>query len=187
LTASAIELPDSTPSHLYGATNADPTTTPQDNGLSNFSPVDPFDYLSPFKPLDPFHKYSYEYTSSTHHHYPVPTPATTTSFNDLGSASRGQHYGIPPPPPPEREAVRAHGAPAREPPAWALNYKIGTGACGTVFLEKVRLRGMKSPELWAVKMIPRALPNFTSKRYHAEIKNLEALARVSLVRTLIVS
>ncbi|PUU77872.1 kinase-like domain-containing protein [Tuber borchii] len=35
---------------------------------------------------------------------------------------------------------------------------------------------MKGPELWAVKRIPRALPNFTFKRYEAEVKNLRALA-----------
>ena len=69
--------------------------------------------------------------------------------------------------------------PVRDPPAWKLNYKIGTGACGTVFLENVQKLGMKSPELWAVKRIPRALPNFTFKRYQAEIKNLQLLARVS--------
>ena len=70
-------------------------------------------------------------------------------------------------------------SPVREPPAWRLDYKIGTGACGTVFLENVQTLGMKSPELWAVKRIPRALPNFTFKRYQAEIKNLQLLARVS--------
>ena len=70
-------------------------------------------------------------------------------------------------------------APVREPPAWRLNYKIGSGACGTVFLENVQTRDMKSPELWAVKRVPRAFPNFTFKRYQAEIKNLEALSRVS--------
>ena len=73
--------------------------------------------------------------------------------------------------------------PVREPPAWRLNYKIGSGACGTVFLEYVQTLDMKSPELWAVKRIPQAFPNFTFKRYQAEIKNLEALARVSLSRT----
>jgi len=69
--------------------------------------------------------------------------------------------------------------PVEEPPAWRLNYEIGSGAYGTVFLENVQTRNMKSPELWAVKRIPRAFPNFTFKRYQAEIKNLEALARVS--------
>jgi len=77
--------------------------------------------------------------------------------------------------------------PVREPPAWRLNYEIGSGACGTVFLENVQTRDMGSPELWAVKMIPRALPNFTFKRYQAEIKNLEALAKVSLSRTRTIS
>jgi len=69
--------------------------------------------------------------------------------------------------------------PVREPPAWRLNYKIGSGAYGTVFLENVQTCNMKSPELWAVKRIPRAFPNFTFKRYQVEIRNLEALARVS--------
>ena len=81
---------------------------------------------------------------------------------------------------PEPEAVGARCAPVREPPAWKLNYRIGTGACGIVFLEKVHIPGMKSPELWAVKRIPRALPNFAFKRYHAEINNLQLLARVSI-------
>ena len=88
--------------------------------------------------------------------------------------------------PSKPEAVGAHGAPVREPPAWRLNYKIGTGACGTVFLENVHISGMKSPELWAVKRIPRHLPNFTFKRYQAEIKNLQRLARVSFAWTSIV-
>jgi len=69
-------------------------------------------------------------------------------------------------------------APVRE-PTWRLNYKIGSGAYGTVFLENVQTPDMKSPELWAIKRIPRAFPNFTFKRYQAEIENLEALARVS--------
>ena len=38
---------------------------------------------------------------------------------------------------------------------------------------------MKAPELWAVKRIPKALHNFTFKRYQAEINNLQALADVS--------
>ncbi|PUU77867.1 kinase-like domain-containing protein, partial [Tuber borchii] len=59
---------------------------------------------------------------------------------------------------------------------WRLNYKIGTGACGTVFLENIQIPGMKGPELWAVKRIPRSLPNFTFERYEAEVKNLQALA-----------
>jgi len=67
---------------------------------------------------------------------------------------------------------RTRHAPVREPPAWRLNYKIGTGACGSVFLENVHIIGMKSPELWAVKRIPRDLANFTFKRYEAEINNL---------------
>ena len=82
-------------------------------------------------------------------------------------------------PAPKPEAVGADRAPVRDPPAWRMNYKIGTGACGTVFLENVQIPGMESPELWAVKRIPRDLPNFTFKRYQAEIKNLQALASVS--------
>ena len=66
----------------------------------------------------------------------------------------------------------------REPPAWTLTYRIGSGAFGTVFLEKVQTREMESPELWAVKRIPRALPNFPAKRYQAEVKNLQALSNV---------
>jgi len=89
--------------------------------------------------------------------------------------------------PPSRKAAGVSRAPVREQPAWRLNYKIGTGACGTVYLEKVQTRDMKSPELWAVKRIPRAFPNFTWKRYQAEIKNLEALARVSVSRTRTIS
>ena len=93
----------------------------------------------------------------------------------------------PPPksPAPEPETVGGYCAPVREPSAWRLDYIIGTGACGTVFLENVHLRGMKSPELWAVKRIPQTVPNFTFKRYQAEIKTLQALARVSFVRTCI--
>jgi len=86
---------------------------------------------------------------------------------------------------PQPEAVGAHCAPVKEPPAWRLDYRIGTGACGIVFLENVHIPGMKSPELWAVKRIPRALPNFTFKRYQAEITNLQLLARVSFARVCI--
>ncbi|PUU73944.1 kinase-like domain-containing protein [Tuber borchii] len=68
------------------------------------------------------------------------------------------------------------GATVREPPAWKLNCKIGRGAFGTVFLEKVQRHGIESPELWAVKKIPRDLPNFPTKQYQAEIKNLRALS-----------
>ena len=87
---------------------------------------------------------------------------------------------------PQPEAVGAHCAPVREPPSWRLNYRIGTGACEIIFLENVHIPGMKSPELWAVKRIPRALPNFTFKRYQAEIKNLQLLARASFARACIV-
>ena len=84
---------------------------------------------------------------------------------------------------PEPRAVGTHRAPIREPPAWRLDYIIGTGAYGTVFLESVHLPGMQSSELWAVKRIPQTLPNFTFKRYQAEIKNLRALAGVSFAQT----
>ena len=80
-------------------------------------------------------------------------------------------------------AVEVCATPVREPPAWRLNYRIGSGACGTVFLEKVQTRQMEFPELWAVKRIPRALPNFPIKRYQAEIKNLQALSAVSFAPT----
>jgi len=83
--------------------------------------------------------------------------------------------------------VGTHRAPVKEPPAWRLDYIIGTGAYGTVFLENVHLPGMQSPELWAVKRIPQTLPNFTFKRYQAEIRNLQALAGVSFTRTCILS
>ena len=75
----------------------------------------------------------------------------------------------------------------REPPAWGLNHKIGTGAFGTVFLEKVQIRGVESPELWAVKRISRALPNFPLKQSQAEIKNFQTLSNVSFVRTCLLS
>ena len=117
---------------------------------------------------------------------------TSRRLHPYDSKSLTSHPDNPSPPPhnsasSEPESVGAHCSPVREPPAWRLNYKIGTGACGTVFLENVHLPEMKSPELWAVKMIPRALPNFTFKRYQAEIKNLQALARVSFARTCIIS
>ena len=86
-----------------------------------------------------------------------------------------------------RQAAGVSRASIREQQAWRLDYIIGTGAYGTVFLESVHLHGMKSPELWAVKRIPQTLPNFTSKRYQAEITNLEALSRVSISRTRTIS
>jgi len=93
------------------------------------------------------------------------------------------HLDHPKPPPlnspaPEPSGVTGNSAPVRELQAWRFDYIIGTGAYGTVFLENVQLPGMKSPELWAVKRIPQGLPNFTFKRYQAEIKNLQALGRV---------
>jgi len=74
-----------------------------------------------------------------------------------------------------------YGAPVREPPAWKLDYKIGSGAFGTVYLEKVQTREMGSPELWAVKSIPKAVPNFPAKRYQEEVRNLQELSKVSFV------
>ena len=81
------------------------------------------------------------------------------------------------------EEMEVHGAPVREPPAWKLNYKIGSGTFGTVFLEKVQTCGMEFPELWAVKKISRDLPNFPAKQYQNEVKNLQALSNVSYVQT----
>jgi len=88
---------------------------------------------------------------------------------------------------PIAEEMGTYGALVREPPAWRLDYKIGTGAFGTVFLENVQTRGMESPELWAVKRISRALPNFPSKQSQAEIKNLQTLSNVSFVQTCLLS
>lgn len=80
---------------------------------------------------------------------------------------------------PTRKASETYSAPFTKPPAWNLNYKIGSGACGTVFLEKVQMHRMRYPELWALKRISRSLPNFPVKRYQAEIHNLQALSNVS--------
>jgi len=80
-------------------------------------------------------------------------------------------------------AVEAYDAPVREPPAWKLNYVVGSGSFGTVFLEKVQTRGMVSPELWAVKRLSRTVPNFPAKQYQHEVKNLQALSNVSFVQT----
>ena len=80
-------------------------------------------------------------------------------------------------PDPAPEGSVAYGAPVREPPSWKLDCTIGKGAFGTVFLEKVQTSGVEFPELWAVKRIPRTLPNF-SKRFQDEIKNLQSLSNV---------
>jgi len=80
-------------------------------------------------------------------------------------------------------AVGVHYAPVRESPAWKLNCKIGSGAFGTVFLEKVQTREMGSPELWAVKRLSRTVPNFPAKQYQSEVKNLQTLSNVSFVKT----
>jgi len=84
-------------------------------------------------------------------------------------------------------AVGAHGGPLREPPAWKLNYEIGHGTFGTVFLEKVQTRGMDFPELWAVKRTSKVVPNFPARQYQEEVRNLQALSSVSFVQTSLVS
>ena len=83
--------------------------------------------------------------------------------------------------------MEVYDAIARELPAWKFNYEIGHGAFGTVFLEKVQTRGMDFPELWAVKRIPKAVPNFPARRYQEEVRNLQALSSVSFVQTSLVS
>jgi len=90
-------------------------------------------------------------------------------------------------PEPAPEGSVACGAPVREPPFWKLDYIIGSGALGTVFLEKVQTSGMEFPELWAVKRIPRTLPNFPSKRFQNEIKNLQALSNVCFAQQCVLS
>ena len=75
----------------------------------------------------------------------------------------------------------------KEPLAWRLDRKIGTGTLGTVFLEKVQTHEIKSPELWAVKRISKAVPNFPVRNYQAEVKNLRALLNVSFIQTHILS
>ena len=94
----------------------------------------------------------------------------------IGGARVPTLSSLPHPQPREIDRV-----PIREPPSWELNYKIGSGAYGTVFLVNVQTLGMKPPELWAVKRIPQTLPNFTLKRYQAEINNLQLLSSVSLL------
>jgi len=46
---------------------------------------------------------------------------------------------------------------------------------------------MDFPELWAVKRIPKAVPNFPARQYQEEVRNLQALSSVSLVQTFLVS
>ena len=184
--------PDSTLSHPYNVTNTEISTVTlqlQDDIRFDSSPADnphsltaaqvirpPTSHtLSPHPPPNSLFP-----SCETHKYIPTPPPDSESLTSDL------DHPSLPPlpnSPSPEPEAVGAHRAPVGEPPAWRLDYIIGTGAYGTVFLENVHLRGMKSPELWAVKRIPQTLPNFTWKRYQAEIKNLQALARVSFSQT----
>jgi len=79
--------------------------------------------------------------------------------------------------------MEAYDVPVSEPPAWRLNYRIGSGAFGTVFLEKVQTRETESPKLWAVKRIPKAMPSFPARRFQEEVKNLQALSKVSSAQT----
>ena len=84
-------------------------------------------------------------------------------------------------------AVGVYSAPGRPPLAWRLNYEIGSGTFGTIFLEKVQTRGMESPELWAVKRISKAVKSFPTRRYQEEVENLQVLSNVSFVQTCLVS
>ncbi|PUU77869.1 kinase-like domain-containing protein [Tuber borchii] len=114
--------------------------------------------------------------------YPLPIPANEMPGEprlfrgNLPSLISYPSPPLPDCPEPQPEPLGAYCVPVREPPSWRLDYKIGTGASGTVFLESVHIPGMKSPELWAVKRISRTLSSFTFKQYEAEIKNLQALA-----------
>ncbi|PUU73158.1 kinase-like domain-containing protein, partial [Tuber borchii] len=74
------------------------------------------------------------------------------------------------------EGVEVASPNVGERPAWDWKCQIGGGATGTVFLEMNKSHRKEFPQLLAVKVIPRALPNFTFKRYQAEIHNLQALA-----------
>jgi len=40
---------------------------------------------------------------------------------------------------------------------------------------------MESPELWAVKRMPKDAPDFSLRQYQEEVKNLRALSQVSFV------
>ena len=79
--------------------------------------------------------------------------------------------------------MEVSGAHVRGPPAWRLNYRIGSGSFGDVFLEKVQISGMESPELWAVKKISKTSPVLPIKRYQVEIENSRALSNVGVVQT----
>jgi len=184
LALSQSPLAGSTFSHYSDVKNVVPATTPQDDGRFH-SPSADTHLMAPDQFWDSLGALS----------SPI-LPARLESYADWGysfnhlydSKSQTSHLEYPSPPPhnsplPEPEPVGSHCTPVRELSAWRFDYKIGTGACGSVFLENVHLPGMKSPELWAVKRIPRALTNFTLKRYQAEIMNLQALARVSFART----
>ena len=118
---------------------------------------------------------------------PLPDAAVNLAVGVYGASSRKLNYKIGSgalSPAPEEAGV--YCAP-REPPAWKLDYKIGSGAFGTVFLEKVQTYGMVPPELWAVKRIPKDVPNFSVGRSRVEVKNLQALSKVSFIHPCLVS
>jgi len=79
--------------------------------------------------------------------------------------------------------MEVNNTPVRGLPTWRLNYTIGSGAFGTIFLEEVQTREMESPKLCAVKRIPRAIPNFPAKRFQEEVKNQQALSKVCFAQT----
>jgi len=68
-----------------------------------------------------------------------------------------------------------------------LNYIIGHGAFGTIFLEKVQTRGMESPELWAVKRLSLKIPYFPAWRAQEEIKNSQMLSNVCFAQQRVLS
>lgn len=118
-----------------------------------------------------------------------PTPPTPHPPYQLGV--QDADADAPPLPPTVVDDIskkrKVDGSPARKPPAWELNYKLGSGAYGTVYLEKVQTPSMRSSELWAVKKISRCSPNFPAKRYQAEISNLRALSNVGSAQTWFIS
>ncbi|PUU77879.1 kinase-like domain-containing protein [Tuber borchii] len=109
------------------------------------------------------------------HKVTAPSALHPLSYPDPHTGTRATQSADPPLSLTHSQPCEIGDTPVIEPPAWKLNYKIGTGAYGNVFLEHVQRPGMESPELWAV--IPRALSKFTFKRYEAEINNLQALSR----------
>ena len=130
---------------VYDATNANPAATSQGDGRSD-SPFIDSDLLRHNWNLD---------SGYSPYLPPKPTPLkiddsdNPSPLSEIKSSTFALKYWNSPPhnsSSPEPELVGSHCAPVREPSAWRLNYKIGTGACGTVFLENVHLPGMKSPE-----------------------------------------